>query len=128
MFRRSTEYFAVMQFMPQKNSAFVSWISPSSLPYVSGIDLLKETITVYNPLGRSFNMTGYTLCDYHRNHVFKFPEGFALDKYSHVVVYCCPGKKKHPDVTGETHLLWTNNDGSYRRKEVLNNGNMVYMV
>jgi hypothetical protein len=122
MFRRSTEYFSLMQFMPKKNSAFVSYISPSSLPYVSGIDLLDETITVYNPLGKSIDMTGYSLCDYHRNHMFKFPSGFVLDKCEHVTVFCCPGKKKHVEQPGEIHLLWTNNDGSYRRKEVLNNG------
>lgn len=122
MYRRSTDYYVLMQLMPRKNSAFVSYISPSSLPYVSGIDLLEETITIYNPLGKSFDMTGYTLCDFHRNHVFKFPAGFTINEYDHVIVYCCPGKKRHLDSPRESHLLWTNNDGSFRRKEVLNNG------
>eukprot|EP00602_Paraphysomonas_sp_CaronLab_P008398 CAMPEP_0185026256 /NCGR_PEP_ID=MMETSP1103-20130426/10186_1 /TAXON_ID=36769 /ORGANISM="Paraphysomonas bandaiensis, Strain Caron Lab Isolate" /LENGTH=360 /DNA_ID=CAMNT_0027559767 /DNA_START=152 /DNA_END=1234 /DNA_ORIENTATION=- len=73
-------------------------------------------------------MRGYSVSDFHKNHVFTFPDDFRMEKLSFVRIYTCPGRMKHSPVCDDPYLLWTNNDGSLRKKEILNNdGDTVYL-
>lgn len=131
MLRRSTDYSFLLQCLPSKQSHFIStYILPSYLPYVSNINLLDETITLYNPSSYDHPMTGYYLHDYHQKHCYKFPDNFILLSKSFVTLYCCPGKLAYHQELQETEtkLFWKNNDGSLRKKEVLNNGLETYLL
>jgi hypothetical protein len=125
MLRRSTDYSFFIKYLPSKQSAFVStYLLPSYLPYVANINLLDETIEIYNPSSQDHPMEGYYLHDYHQSHRYNFPSDFILPSQSSVTLYCCPGKYG-PAVDSsqrERVLYWRNNDGSLRKKEVLNNG------
>lgn len=125
MLRRSTDFSFFLQYLPSKQSNFVTtYILPSYLPYISNINLLDETITLYNPSSIDHPMKGYYLHDYHQKHSYKFPDNYIFPAKSYVTIYCCPGQLPHHDSLSDTEtiLLWKNNDGSLRRKEVLNNG------
>lgn len=122
MLRRSTDYYYFLQYFPSKPSQFVSNLLSSTIPFISDIDLIKETIIIYNPSSSLYSFKGYTISDYHKRHIFSFPDDFILEPYSSVIIYCCPGKIRHVEDIQENHLLWTNSDGTLRRKEVLNNG------
>jgi hypothetical protein len=123
MLRRSTDYSFFIKYLPSKHSAFVStYLLPSYLPYVANIDLLEETIVIYNPSSQDHSMEGYYLHDYHQIHCYTFPSDFILPSQSSVTLYCCPGKYGRELNESQTVLFWKNNDGSLRKKEVLNNG------
>lgn len=110
---------AVLSLFP---NSFQSW-----LPYVSSIDVIDEIVIISNPSNSIIDLTGYTLCDLKKRHAFKFPP-CKLDGNSDIRIYCCPGlKHKHFEFI-EPYLLWTNSDGSLRRKEVLNNGISLFSL
>ena len=97
---------------------------------ITNVDVLSETIRISNRSSVSRDLTGCTLRDQEDKHVFRFPDNFSLSAHSEVVVYCTPGKLEGSDSLSEPYLLWTNADGSLRRKEVLNNGEccVIYVV
>lgn len=92
-------------------------------PYVSRADLKSETITLCNPaVWGSANLSGYNLSDRARHHMYSFPQGYSLPAGKSVTLHCCPGKLSPAEVDAlpKRDLLWKNQDGSLRRKEVLN--------
>ena len=122
MSRRLTDYFYLLQYFPLNSSKFLSYFLPSSsLPFISSIDLLEEIIILYNPSSSSFFLENFTLSDSYKKHIYKFPESSKISSFSFLVVDCCPGKRKEIEEK-EDYLLWRNNDGTLRKKEVLNNG------
>ncbi len=99
-----------------------SEIQLSQAPYISAIDLLGECITLTNPKNSSFDLKDYFVTDGKKMHIFIFPEDCVIPASSTMNVYTCPGKVEDHNDFIEPYVLWTNLDGSLRRKEVLNNG------
>ncbi|CAM9855233.1 unnamed protein product, partial [Discosporangium mesarthrocarpum] len=93
-------------------------------PYVSGADLIGERIIISNPsLLSGAAVGGYTLRARSARHTFIFPEGAVIPPQGSITVYCSPGHLSKEELrgVGKGDLLWLNQDGTLRRKEVLNN-------
>lgn len=96
-------------------------VEPTS-PYLSAMDVEKELIVVANPLPQDVDLSNYFVQDINGTHRLCFPSGTILPASSHLFVYSCPGGDKNESRTyREPYVLWRNQDGSLRRKEVLNN-------
>ncbi|CAM9497910.1 unnamed protein product [Choristocarpus tenellus] len=66
---------------------------------------------------------GYFLHDRSGKHNFQFPEKCTILARGSITVYCSPGQLSDYELNtlGKGNLMWLNQDGSLRRKEVLNN-------
>lgn len=89
-------------------------------PFISSIDVEEEYLTIYNPLSTELNVCNYSLVDSKHHHTFTLPEEAIIPAQGTLYVYTCPGGN-HQSRFQTPHVLWTNHDGSLRRKEVLNN-------
>lgn len=94
----------------------------TSMPYIANIDALNESVVLYNPHTEYFPLDGFFVTDGHRQHVFRFPAKCKIPPLTELYLYCCPGKIVNHAALMEPHVLWTNHDGTLRKKEVLNNG------
>lgn len=94
----------------------------TSMPYIISIDAINESIVLFNPHSEYFPLEGYFITDGHRQHVFKFPHNCKIPPQTELYLYSCPGKIVNHAALAEPHVLWTNHDGSLRKKEVINNG------
>jgi hypothetical protein len=98
-------------------------IAASDMPYIYSVDVLQEFVILYNPRNEYFPLDGYSIADGKMYHNFKFPSRCIIPPCSEYCIYTCPGSAKFDHGTlMEFHVLWTNQDGSLRRMEVLNNG------
>ena len=89
-------------------------------PFLSLMDVESEYIAISNPLKEDISLENYVLVDSKRLHVLKFPAETLVPANSVLHVYTCPGGN-HQARFNEPNVLWTNNDGTLRRKEVLHN-------
>jgi hypothetical protein len=113
---------------PALTSIFAASVQHTATePFISDVDIIDEKITIVNPSTADLNLTGYRISDSDVKHVYCFPDGFLLPAVSKVVLFCCPGKRAHVDDYQVNHLLWSNRDGTMRRKEVLNNGKRIIL-
>ncbi len=94
----------------------------SQTPYISSIDLIGECVTLTNPQSSAFPIKDYFITDGKKMHLFKFPDDCSIPGSATLHVYTCPGKSHNHDAFVEPYVLWTNLDGTLRKKEVLNNG------
>ncbi|CAM9467935.1 unnamed protein product [Ectocarpus sp. 6 AP-2014] len=93
-------------------------------PFIAHADLEAETVTIRNPsVWTGANLAGYTLTDRLQRHTYHFPERFVLRARTSLTLYCCPGKFSEGALHNlpQPFLLWHNQDGSLRRKEVMEN-------
>eukprot|EP00903_Cladosiphon_okamuranus_P006717 g6555.t1 len=93
-------------------------------PFISWVDLEAETVTIENPSAwRGAWLDGYTLTDRHHRHTYHFPSGSVVRARRSLILYCCPGKLSDEALENlpRNALLWRNQDGSLRKKEVLDN-------
>ncbi|CAM9952253.1 unnamed protein product [Pylaiella littoralis] len=94
-------------------------------PYISWADLSAEMVTIQNPSAWSgASLDGYTLSDRLQKHTFHFPAGCVVRARRSLTLYCCPGKLSEgalDNLPQTTAVLWKNQDGSLRRKEVMDN-------
>eukprot|EP01038_Epipyxis_sp_PR26KG_P006456 gene6456-8880_t len=94
----------------------------SVLPYITRIDAIDELFFIYNPNAiEYYPLDEHFVTDGKKMHCFKFPSNCKIPPLTEMAVYTCPGKITNHAVLIEPHVLWTNHDGSLRRKEVLNN-------
>lgn len=94
-------------------------------PYILSLDLLAENVTLANPQGVEISLKDYFITDYKKLHFFKFPDDCVIAANGNLVVHTCPGRSKGNAEFVEPCVLWTNHDGSLRKKEVLNNGTAI---
>ncbi len=92
-------------------------------PYISSIDVEDEILTIFNPSPKSVNLSHYYVKDDKDLHQLTFPEGTEIESKGVLYIYTCPGA--HKGAFENPNILWRNMDGSLRRKEVLNNGNIT---
>lgn len=93
----------------------------SDTPFISSLDAEEEYLTIYNPSHEALSLDGYSLTDSKKLHRFTFPEGTEIASLSQLHVYTCPGGSHHKTDFIQPCVLWTNFNGTLRRKEVLNN-------
>lgn len=93
-------------------------------PYISFMDVEEEWLTIANPSEDSIDLSGYFLQDLKALHRFYFPENTDLPASGQLNLYTCPGNPDVPNHFTGDYVLWKNHDGSLRKKEVLNNGNV----
>lgn len=92
----------------------------SETPYISLLDAEQEVLTIYNPGSNVASLDGYYLQDIKHLHHFNFPPETKVLPHSELTVYTCPGGNYQRNFV-EPCVKWLNNDGSLRKKEVLNN-------
>ena len=90
-------------------------------PYIEDIDLLKETVVLRNPSVYDCDLTDWKISDDNGCNMFQFPGGTKIGAGDILTVYCCVKglsvkSLQHP------YIIWTNKDGAYRMKNVLNDG------
>lgn len=104
----------------------------SETPFISSLNAQEEYITLYNPSSQPFNLDGFFLADSRKLHYLLFTNQDKIEARSQLYIYCCPGNPninhnhstksaKQTSSFMEPNVLWKNNDGSLRKKEVLNN-------
>jgi hypothetical protein len=107
-------------------------------PVIVDVDLIEETFVVYNPnvphesgiMHNAFHLHNWTVSDQRKLHVHRFGPDCWLLPQMKLHVYTCPGKSTGIPRGGfkEPYILWTNRDGSLRKKEILNNdADSVYL-
>jgi hypothetical protein len=89
-------------------------------PFISMMDVEEEYLTISNPWNTDVSLQGYRLVDAKGLHAWTFDANNIIPANSMLYVYTCPGGS-HNIRFQEPNVLWTNNDGSLRRKEALHN-------
>jgi len=97
----------------------------SNTPYISAIDTEEEYITIFNPSFEEISLANYRIEDSRGLYVFKIPEGCMVPPQTSLYLYTCPGRPHSSEPFRQPHVLWTNHDGSLRKKEVLKNGIII---
>ena len=120
---RSSQMFAL------RRSIYVEFVVDAHVdfalkttPFITSIDLERESFILYNPQDKPFSLKGYFVADGKQLHTFKFPDSAEVAALSEITVYTCPGRTHGNEPFVPPYILWTNSDGKLRRKEVLNNG------
>ena len=90
-------------------------------PYIEDIDLLKETVVLRNPSGYDRDLTNWKISDDNGCNMFQFPERTKIGAGDILTVYCC-AKGLSVKSLHHPYIIWTNKDGAYRMKNVLNDG------
>ena len=131
----------------KRNIEFSFLTSTKFSPWIRKINLEEEYFILYNPEQEDFDLSSCKACDeqryhnrqffcfetdyltYHdtlrRKHIFVFPEGTIIKGKSDLYVYTCPGKSHFSSQEAqfqEPNVKWLNQDGTFRKKEILNNG------
>lgn len=96
-------------------------------PFISSLDPEREFLTIYNPSASTISLAGYFVTDSKKLHRFTFPENTSVEPLSQLHLYTCPGGSHNDGEFIEPYVLWTNSDGSLRKKEVLNNGKRSFI-
>lgn len=96
----------------------------SETPFISTVDAENEIIIVSNPSSVEISLANFIVVDFRKLHRFKFPVDTKIPPHGDIHLYTCPGghSPEPPNAWREPYVFWRNNDGSLRRKEVLNNG------
>ena len=96
-------------------------------PYIEDMDLLDETIVLRNPSVYSRDISGWKISDDNGCNTFHFPSNTIVEAGEALTVYCC-AKGISLQHVKRPYIIWTNKDGSYRMKNVLNDGNVLYLL
>jgi hypothetical protein len=94
----------------------------SETPYISAINTEEEYLTIFNPSFEEISLAGYRVEDSRGLHVFHLPKGTIVPPQSNIYVYTCPARAHSTEPFRHPNVLWTNHDGTLRKKEVLKNG------
>lgn len=100
-----------------QSDAVLSW---DTHPFISAMDVETEFLTLVNPLSQDISLANYQLIDSKHIHVLKFNDTAIIPANGMLYVYTCPGGN-HQTRFLEPNVLWTNHDGSLRKKEILHN-------
>lgn len=109
------------------------WLGTPPPPYVAHVNLLEETVVVRNPAQRhAVDLSGHSIRDKGRKHLFEFPSGFTLQPQTEVTISCSPGLLDANDLEERRavpHLLWRTAQGHLRKAHVLNDlGDTVLLL
>jgi hypothetical protein len=103
-------------------------ISNDQTVFISSLDLTGEIVVLTNPTNKNVSIEKWSISDGKKLHTFVFPVNCVIHGNSTLNVYTCPGGEHNGGVFINPCVLWTNLDGTMRRKEVLNNGVCVSMI
>jgi hypothetical protein len=94
--------------------------------FISSLDLIGEIAVLTNPTNDNVSVEKWSISDGKKLHTFVFPLNCVIHRNSTLNVYTCPGREHNGGVYTNPCVLWTNLDGTMRKKEVLNNGANVF--
>ncbi len=94
--------------------------------FISSLDLIGEIAVLTNPTNDNVSIEKWSISDGKKLHTFVFPLNCVIHRNSTLNVYTCPGREYNGGVYTNPCVLWTNLDGTMRKKEVLNNGANVF--
>eukprot|EP01040_Poterioochromonas_malhamensis_P013452 gene13452-14798_t len=107
-----------------QSDAVLSW---DTHPFISAMDVETEFLTLVNPLSQDISLANYQLIDSKHIHVLKFNDTAVIPANGMLYVYTCPGGN-HQTRFLEPNVLWTNHDGSLRKKEILHNTHCTMLL
>lgn len=108
----------------QQNRRYKKY-SLATTPFIAYLNPIEEYIVIHNPSSHSISLDGYFIHDENRFHHFTFPRDTNIPPLTDLYLYTTPALVEDESVFKEPYVLWRNHDGSYRKKEVLNNGKIV---
>lgn len=99
----------------------------ATTPFISSLDPEEEYMSIYNPGPSNLSLDQFFVVDWRHLHKFVFGPDDIVPGNSQLHLYTCPGSH-HTGQYIAPYALWTNHDGTLRRKEVLNNGRYCYLI